>query len=91
MVTIKVAKPFTLSPDEGEPQVFGVGSYEVEQEVADHWYVKAHLAPPDPVAETGSKGKKGKAPAATDPQDPPADPPPVDPAAEAGGTENPQG
>jgi len=42
-VKIHVAKPFKLLTEKGEPMHFGVGNHTVDQAVADHWFVKAHL------------------------------------------------
>lgn len=45
-VKIDVHTPFLLNVS-GEKQLsFGVGSAEVEQEIADHWYVKHHAHMP---------------------------------------------
>ncbi|CAN0620531.1 protein of unknown function [Burkholderia multivorans] len=43
---IEVTKAFRLLTD-GEHSHFPVGVHTVEQEVADHWYVKAHTRAPE--------------------------------------------
>lgn len=50
MAKINVTKPFVLNMD-GLHRSFGVGLHGVEDEVAEHWYVKAHSEP----VETGDK------------------------------------
>lgn len=41
-----VHTPFTLRHDDGKTQQFGVGEQELEQAVAEHWYVKHHTRAP---------------------------------------------
>jgi len=55
MPDIEVGKKFLLTHNDGTLQVFDVGKHSVPQEVADHWFVRAHLrdAPP-PVPKIGS-------------------------------------
>lgn len=55
---INVQSPFTLTRDDGERVSYKVGIQEVEQWVADHWFVKAHSEPvdkPEPQAKSESK------------------------------------
>lgn len=42
-VKIQVAKAFQLNVKGGAPMYFPIGNHTVDQEVADHWFVKAHL------------------------------------------------
>lgn len=42
MPKIFVKKAFTLQ-HEGEKQQFAVGNHSVPKEIADHWFVKAHI------------------------------------------------
>ncbi len=44
MKTIYVEKSFLFRPDKGDPVPFAVGSHVVEDDVADHWFVKANCA-----------------------------------------------
>ena len=44
MPKIYIAKAFVLNTDGGEQIKFAVGARDVEQAVADHWFVKAHTA-----------------------------------------------
>jgi len=44
MPKIYIAKPFVLSLDGGEQVKFSAGAHTVEQDIADHWFVKAHTA-----------------------------------------------
>jgi len=46
MARIHVHTPFTLTKDDGAAQSFLPGSHEVDDDVADHWYVKAHSGEP---------------------------------------------
>jgi hypothetical protein len=43
MPIIHVAKRFMLKDDNNRLTEYEVGRYEVTQEIADHWYVQAHL------------------------------------------------
>jgi hypothetical protein len=56
MAKIKVAHPFTLQRDNGRLERFEIGHYDdVDDEVANHWYTKAHLEDaetPPPVVGT---------------------------------------
>jgi hypothetical protein len=65
MAKINVKKPFVLNLD-GLHRSFGVGLQEVEDEVAEHWYVQSHSEPVDigpPVKEKpAAVGKVGKLP-----------------------------
>jgi hypothetical protein len=45
MPTIQVDEPFVLNLDDGTQRDFRSGLFEVEQEIADHWYVKAKSKP----------------------------------------------
>ncbi|MCA7083396.1 hypothetical protein K7G19_07260 [Cupriavidus sp. DB3] len=42
-VKIHVAKAFKLLGKDGKQHDFPVGNHTVDQDVADHWFVKAHL------------------------------------------------
>jgi uncharacterized protein len=44
MRVINVATRFTLNLASGARRAFEAGRHEVEEAVADHWFVKAHLA-----------------------------------------------
>ena len=71
--TIQVHKPFTLTHDDHSTQQFLVGVHEVDEHVAEHWYVQAHATVLDLVAETPAESE----PPANDapPADPGANPP----------------
>jgi len=43
MPKINVAKPFRLNMPDGTTKDFDVGEQSVDKEIADHWFVKAHL------------------------------------------------
>lgn len=49
MPDIEVGKKFLLTHNDGTLQVFDVGKHSVSQEVADHWFVQAHLREAPPV------------------------------------------
>lgn len=51
MPKIQVEKPFTLTHSNGMQQQFRAGAHDVPPEVAEHWYVQAHLAKPESDAE----------------------------------------
>jgi hypothetical protein len=53
MATVTVTKPFTLMSDDGKQRRFVVGTHEVDDAIADHWYVKAHSADAEPVVAPG--------------------------------------
>ena len=42
MAQIKVTAPFRLNLDDGTFREFAPGVHELEDEIADHWYVKAN-------------------------------------------------
>lgn len=48
MKQVNIITPFTLTLEGGRQQKFTTGLYELEDELADHWYVRAHSdkAPP---------------------------------------------
>lgn len=50
MAKITVAKPFKLTLDSGEVKEFGIGEHDVNKEVAEHWFTKAHLEGYEPPA-----------------------------------------
>ncbi len=54
MPEIHVARGFTLTHDDGRKVVIAAGKQSVDQDVADHFYTKAHLvgAKPNPAAGT---------------------------------------
>lgn len=45
-VKIQVAKPFKLLGKDGKMTDFPVGAHSVDKEVAEHWFVQAHLGGP---------------------------------------------
>lgn len=58
---ITVAKAFTFTHPDGQQQHFHVGVHkDVPDEVAGHWYTKAHLDTGDEDAEQPEGEKKGK-------------------------------
>ena len=60
MPKIHVEKPFTLTHSNGMQQQFRAGAHDVPQDVAEHWYVQAHLAKPES-AEQDVGGDEGSA------------------------------
>lgn len=62
MVNITVIRPFLLNLD-GEKRAFPVGAHAVEDGVASHWYVQAHIAPltafPAPPQPAGADPEEG--------------------------------
>lgn len=46
MKIVNIKLPFTLTLNNGTQMVFKPGEYEVEDEVADHFYLKAHSTNP---------------------------------------------
>ncbi len=52
MPVIEVLKDFVLTLDDHTRREFKKGEHEVEQAIADHWYVKAHSTPVEPAAAT---------------------------------------
>lgn len=40
--TIRVHTPFTFNNEDGSSQSFDVGEYNVDDKIADHWFVQAH-------------------------------------------------
>ena len=51
MKKIQVEKPFLLTHDDATQRRFTAGAHEVEDAIADHWYVKIHLAPEEKAPE----------------------------------------
>lgn len=51
-----VRNPFTLTKDDGEQINFKQGVQEIEDHLAEHWYVKANA---EPVEDTKSSPKSG--------------------------------
>lgn len=51
MPKIYVKKAFTLNAG-AEQQHFAVGNHTVSADVADHWFVKAHVGEPEPASES---------------------------------------
>jgi hypothetical protein len=49
MPIITIIKAFTLTFNDGKQQRFEPGAYDLEPDVADHWYVKAHSNKPPKV------------------------------------------
>ncbi|TJZ75586.1 STY1053 family phage-associated protein [Chitiniphilus eburneus] len=76
MKTINVIKAFTLTQANGEKAAFEVGEHDVDDALAEHWYVKAHIE--DPAAAKAARASKksqhpgGEAPP-TEPKVDPAD------------------
>jgi hypothetical protein len=48
MQTIQVTQDFVLSLDDGTKRPFKQGVHEVDDAIAEHWYVKAHSVPAAP-------------------------------------------
>ncbi|MDC9598626.1 STY1053 family phage-associated protein [Xenorhabdus anantnagensis] len=42
MMKIRVHTPFRFTHDNGESETFTVGTYDVNESVAKHWFVQAH-------------------------------------------------
>lgn len=88
MVSITVTKAFTLSLAAGLKRAFAIGVHEVESEIAEHWYVKAHIDPsatkdvPAPAAEeaAGQVNDAAKDPAQEKKRRAKAQNEPIDPA-----------
>ncbi|MGA9607007.1 MAG: hypothetical protein WBR21_08295 [Rouxiella badensis] len=57
MKTIYVLKAFNFNSGSGPVKRFEAGFHDVENEVADHWFVKAHLSPDGqaPSTEDGTR------------------------------------
>ncbi|MFU2318934.1 STY1053 family phage-associated protein [Rahnella sp. PCH160] len=57
MKTIYVLKTFIFNDGSGKPVTFDPGFHEVEDDVAEHWFVKAHLSPDGkaPATQTDSR------------------------------------
>ena len=54
-VKIFVQKPFIFNPENGERILFEIGVQEVDQEIAEHWFVQAHsVAASDMPVEGGN-------------------------------------
>lgn len=51
-----VQTPFTLTKDDGEQVSFSQGVQDIADDLADHWYVKAHA---EPVEDKKSEPKSG--------------------------------
>ncbi|USE78843.1 hypothetical protein NDR89_19585 [Cupriavidus gilardii] len=61
-VKIHVAKAFRLLGKDGTVTAFAAGNHTVDQEVADHWFVKAHTsADNDPVDEAAGAKEDAEA------------------------------
>jgi hypothetical protein len=61
MKRINVVKPFRLTFDDHTTRDFKPGVVEVDEKIADHWYVKAHS---EPVTETPAAAEPAAAPPA---------------------------
>lgn len=46
---INIVESFTLTHDDGQQQKFNAGQHEVEDHIADHWFVRAHSDEPAPL------------------------------------------
>ena len=55
MAKIHVHTPFTLTKDDGDKKSFAVGNHEVDDDIADHWYVKVHSGEPAQAAAQDSE------------------------------------
>jgi hypothetical protein len=66
MKEINVLKAFLLTLADHTQRAFAVGVHKVEDEIADHWYVKAHS---EPVVSVGTVSLVANPP--VDPVDPP--------------------
>lgn len=59
MAKLNFSQSFELTLDNGEKQWFKAGLQTIAEDLVDHWYVQAHLAPseeneaPEPVKLTG--------------------------------------
>jgi hypothetical protein len=50
MTEVNIVKPFTFTHDDGSQEAFIPGRYDLPDELAEHFYVKAHSDEPEPVA-----------------------------------------
>lgn len=48
MKNVQIVKAFTLTHDDGSLERFNPGVYELEDNIAEHWYVVAHSNNPGP-------------------------------------------
>ncbi|MBU9818152.1 hypothetical protein J1781_25325 [Rahnella sp. C60] len=57
MKKIYVLKSFLFNDGSGEPVTFEPGFHDVDDDVAEHWFVKAHISPDGeaPTIETDSR------------------------------------
>ncbi|GAA5786133.1 STY1053 family phage-associated protein [Chitiniphilus shinanonensis] len=83
MKTINVVTAFTLTKGDGEKISFEVGEHDVDDALAEHWYVKAHIEDPA-AAKAARAARKGQHPggdsqAAQSSSDPAADQKPAQP------------
>jgi hypothetical protein len=60
-VRIRVHKAFELNQKDRESLAFGIGIHTVEQEVADHWYAKAHSELYDAKGDAAPDDEKAEA------------------------------
>lgn len=49
MPLVTIVKEFTLTHQDGTPEIIPPGTYDFEPELADHWYVMAHSDQAKPV------------------------------------------
>lgn len=63
MAKLNLASAFELTLDNGEKKAFKAGLQTVPEELVDHWFVQAHVAPDDDDADTeaGEGTTDGKA------------------------------
>lgn len=63
MQKLNFEKAFELTLDNGEKKQFRAGLQTVPEELVDHWFVQAHVAPDDDEddSETGEGASDGKA------------------------------
>lgn len=62
MQKLNFEKAFELTLDNGEKKQFRAGLQSVPEELADHWFVQAHVAPDDDAdSENGEGATDGKA------------------------------
>ncbi|CAM3714396.1 hypothetical protein BS639_17155 [Rouxiella silvae] len=57
MKTIYVLKAFNFNDGTGPVKPYSAGFHDVEDEIAEHWFVKAHLSPDGkaPTSESGTR------------------------------------
>lgn len=56
MAKLNFASAFELTLDNGEKKTFKAGLQNVPEELVDHWFVQAHVAPDDDEDDDGGEG-----------------------------------